>query len=199
MVDRGDGDIWYVANGSSRIGFQGITSGVAGETSIPTANSGPYGIATAPDLNLYYTESAVDKIGRITNLFTAQSEISLTSGTVPEQIVRGPDGNLWFAENGTSKIGRLSSNSFSVTGEFPTLTPNAAPTGMAVGLDGAIWFTENGLDRIGRITTGGTVSEFASPVTGLGLRGIAVARDGSLWFCEPGAGLNPGRIGKLVY
>ena len=92
-----------------------------------------------------------------------------------------------------------SSNSFSVTGEFPTLTPNAAPTGMAVGLDGAIWFTENGLDRIGRITTGGTVSEFASPVTGLGLRGIAVARDGSLWFCEPGAGLNPGRIGKLVY
>ena len=107
LVDRGDGDIWYVANGSSRIGFQGITSGVAGETSIPTANSGPYGIATAPDLNLYYTESAVDKIGRIHDLFTAQLEISLTSGTVPEQIVRGPDGNLWFAENGTSKIGRL--------------------------------------------------------------------------------------------
>jgi virginiamycin B lyase len=199
LVDRGDGNIWYVANGSSRIGFQGISSGVAGETSIPTANSGPFGIATAPDLNLYYTESGVDKIGRITNLFTAQSEISLTSGTVPEQIVRGPDGNLWFAENGTSKIGRLSPNSFFVSGEFPTLTPNAAPTGMVVGLDGAIWFTENGLDRIGRITTGGTVSEFASPVTGLGLRGIAVAPDGSLWFCEPGTGLNPGRIGKLVY
>jgi virginiamycin B lyase len=199
LVDRGDGNIWYVANGSSRVGFQGISSGVAGETSIPTANSGPFSIATAPDLNLYYTESAVDKIGRITNLFTAQSEITLTSGTVPEQIVRGPDGNLWFAENGTSKIGRLLPSPFVVSGEFPTLTPNAAPVGMVVGSDGAIWFTENGLDRIGRITTGGTVSEFASPVTGLGLRGIAVAGDGSLWFCEPGTGLNPGRIGKLVY
>lgn len=199
LVDRGDGNIWYVANGSSRVGFQGITSGVAGETSIPTANSGPYGIATAPDLNLYYTESSVDKIGRIANLFTTQSEITLTPGTAPEQIVRGPDGNLWFAENGPSKIGRLSPSSFSVTGEFPTLTPNAAPTGMVVGLDGAIWFTENGLDQIGRITTGGTVTEFASPVTGLGLKGIAVAPDGSLWFCEPGTGLNPGRIGKLVY
>ena len=49
LVDRGDGTIWYVASGNSpEIGFQGISSGVAGETSIPTANSGPYGIATAP-------------------------------------------------------------------------------------------------------------------------------------------------------
>ena len=167
LVDRLDGNIWYVANGSSRVGFQGVTSGVAGETSIPTASSGPIGIATAPDNNLYYTESAVDKIGRIANLFTAQSEISLTTGTIPESIVRGPDGNLWFTENGTSKIGRLSPNSFSVTGEFPTLTPNSAPVGITVGQDGALWFTETGLDKIGRITTGGTVTEFTSPVTGL--------------------------------
>ncbi len=199
LVDRGDGNIWYVANGSSRVGFQGTTSGVAGETSIPTANSGPYGIAAAPDNNLYYTESATDKIGRVTNLFTAQSEITLTAGTIPEGIVRGPDGNLWFAEFGTSKIGRLSPNSFSVTGEFPTLTANAAPTGITVGQDGALWFTESGQDKIGRITTGGTVTEFASPVTGLGLKGIAVAPDGSLWFAESGVAPNPGRIGKLVY
>jgi len=199
LVDRLDGNIWYVANGSSRVGFQGISSGVAGETSIPTANSAPFGITTAPDNNLYYTESATDKIGRIANLFTAQSEISLTAGTVPESIVRGPDGNLWFTENGTNNIGRLSPNSFSVTGEFPTLTPNSQPVGITVGQDGALWFTENGLDKVGRITTGGTVSEYASPVTGLGLKGIGTAPDGSLWFAEPGIGLNPGRVGKLVY
>jgi virginiamycin B lyase len=199
LVDRLDGNIWYVANGSSRVGFQGISSGVAGETSIPTANSGPFGIAAAPDNNLYYTESSTDKIGRIANLFTAQSEISLTAGTVPEQIVRGPDGNLWFTEFGSNKIGRLSPNSFAVTGEFPTLTPNAGPTGITVGQDGALWFTETGLDKIGRITTGGTVSEYTSPVTGLGLRGIGVAPDGSIWFAEPGSGLSPGRVGKLVY
>jgi virginiamycin B lyase len=199
LVDRGDGTIWYAANGSSRVGFQGSSSGTAGETSVPTSNSGPYGIATAPDNNLYLTESNADQIDRVTNLFTQQSEISLTAGSVPESIVRGPDGNLWFTENGTSKVGRLSPGSFSVTGEFPTLTPNAAPTGIVVGRDGALWFTENGLDRIGRITMGGTVSEYASPVGGLGLRGIAAAPDGSLWFCEPGTGQSPGRIGKLVY
>jgi virginiamycin B lyase len=199
LVDRGDGNIWYVANGSSRVGFQSISGGTAGETSIPTANSAPFGIATAPDNNLYYTESATDKIGRITNLFTAQSEISLTTGTTPKDIVRGPDGNLWFTESGRNNIGRLSPNSFSVTGEFPTTTPNSAPWSITVGQDGALWFTENGQDRIGRITTGGTVTEFASPVTGLALQGIGTAPDGSLWFCEPGSGANPGRVGKLVY
>jgi virginiamycin B lyase len=199
LVDRGDGSVWYVANGSSRIGFQGITSGVAGETSIPTSNAAPFGIATAPDNNLYYTESAVDKIGRTANLFATQSEVSLTAGTVPEGIVRGPDGNVWFAENGRNMIGRLSPSSFSVTGEFPTLTPNSEPTSLVLGHDSAIWFTETGLDRIGRITTSGAMSEFISPVTGLGLRGIAVARDGSIWFAELGTGLNPGRVGKLVY
>lgn len=199
LVDRGDGTIWYVANGSSRVGFQSISGGTAGETSVPTANSAPFGIAAAPDGNLYYTENAVDQIGRITNLFTSQSEISLTTGTHPEQIVLGPDNNLWFTENGTNKIGRLSPNSFSVTGEFPTATANSAPVGIVAAKDGALWFTENAQDKIGRITTGGTISEYPSPVTGLGLRGIAVAPDGSLWFCEPGIGANPGRIGKLVY
>ena len=199
LVDRLDGNIWYVANGSSRVGFQGISSGVAGETSIPTANSGPFGIAAAPDNNLYYTESSTDKIGRIANLFTAQSEISLTAGTVPEQIVRGPMATCGSPGIRSNKIGRLSPNSFAVTGEFPTLTPNAGPTGITVGQDGALWFTETGLDKIGRITTGGTVSEYTSPVTGLGLEGIGVAPDGSIWVAEPGSGLSPGSVGKLVY
>jgi virginiamycin B lyase len=203
LVDRIDGNIWYVANGSSRVGFLSYNGSTAGETSVPTASSGAWGIATAPDNNLYYTEANTDKIGRITDLFHPQSEITLTAGTQPHDIVRGPDGNLWFTEFLRGNIGRLSPNSFSVTGEFPTLTPLSGPEGISVGQDGALWFTEPGsagsIDRIGRITTGGTVTEFASPVTGLGLRGIATAPDGSLWFAEPGTGLNPGRIGKLVY
>ncbi len=203
LVDRLDGNIWYVGNGSARVGFLSYSGATAGETSVPTANAGPFGIATAPDNNLYYTEQNVDKIGRITDLFHPQSEITLTAGTQPKDIVRGPDGNLWFTEYLRGNIGRLSPNSFSVTGEFPTLTPISGPWGITVGQDGALWFTEQGsalsIDRIGRITTGGTVSEYPSPVTGLALQGIATAPDGSLWFCEPGSGLNPGRIGKLVY
>jgi len=199
LVDRGDGNVWYVATTGNHVGFQGISSGIAGETTVPTASSGVYGISTAPDNNLYFTESAVDKIGRTSNLFGTITEIALTAGTGPLQIVRGPDGNVWFTENGRNNIARLSPNSFSVTGEFPTITPNSNPTGITAGADGALWFTETGVDMIGRVTTGGSVTEYASPVAGLGMKGIAVAPDGSLWFAEPGTGLNPGRVGKLVY
>jgi streptogramin lyase len=204
LVDRGDGNIWYVANGSSRVGFLSYNGSLAGETSVPTASAGPFSIATAPDNDLYYTENNVDKIGRIHDLFSPQSEITLTAGTHPHDIIRGPDGNLWFTEFDRGNIGRLSPNSFSVTGEFPTLTPLSGPWSLTVGQDGAIWFSEQGstgstVDKVGRITTGGTVSEYPSPVTGLSMQGIATAPDGSIWFCEPGAGANPGRIGKLVY
>ena len=204
LVDRGDGNIWYVAYGSSRTGFTSYNGSLAGETSIPTAAAGPFDIAAGSDNNLYYTETNADKIGRIHDLFSAQSEIALTAGTQPRDIVRGPDGNLWFTEYTRGNIGRLSPNSFSVTGEFPTLTPLSGPWSLTVGQDNAIWFTEQGstgstVDKIGRITTGGTVSEYPSPVTGLLMQGIATAPDGSLWFAEPGAGANPGRIGKLVY
>jgi virginiamycin B lyase len=196
LVDRGDGNIWYTGNAGDHIGYQGITSGTSGETTIPTANSDPYGIAEGPDLNLYFSESApgVDKIGRLNNLFGVTGELHLTAGSTPEGVVRGPDGNIWIAESGTSKIARLSPNSFSVTAEFPTVSPNAFPRDIRVGQDGALWFTESGLSRIGRVTTGGVASEYAIPTVNAGLEGLGVAPDGSIWFCE-----TVGKVGKLVY
>jgi virginiamycin B lyase len=110
-------------------------------------------------------------------------------------MVLGPDGNLWFPESETNKIARLSTTSFSVTGEFSTLTPNATPIGIVVGGDGALWFTESTADKIGRITTGGLVTEYTSPLKGLGIFGIAVAPNGSLWFTER----NVSKIGELIY
>ncbi|GAC1658729.1 MAG: virginiamycin B lyase [Candidatus Elarobacter sp.] len=201
LMDRGDGNVWYTGSGGNHVGFQGLTSGISGETTIPTANSRPFGISTAPDNNVYFTESNTDKIGRISDLFGTVSELAIRPNSQPGQMVRGPDGNLWFVESAqpVSRIGRLNPTSFSVTGEFPTVTPMSSPTGIVVGQDGALWFTENAADKIGRVTTSGAVSEFSSPVVGLSMKGIAVAPDGSLWFCEPGSGLNPGRIGKLVY
>jgi virginiamycin B lyase len=203
LVDRGDGNVWYVGLSGNHVGYQGISSGVAGETTIPTAASQPYGIATAPDNNLYFSESAggVDKIGRIASLFGTITEVGLPAGSHPLQIVLYPQyGQLVFTENGTNKIGILDPGSFSVIRELPTLTPSSQPTGIAVGHDSAVWFTETGLDKIGRLEMdNNTQTEYTSPVTGLGLQGIAVAPDGSLWFTEPGSGLNPGRIGKLVY
>jgi virginiamycin B lyase len=213
LTDRGDGNLWFAGYTGNHVGFQGITSGVSGETTVPTPNSHPYGIAPAPDLNLYFTENAVDQLGRIPMLFGAITEVPLATGSSPRQIVRGPATEttcgggpcMWFTEFGTSRVARLNPAGWPAPtiNEFPTVTASSGPTGITVGKDGGLWFTEPGnsvqLDKIGRVSINGTVSEYSSPVTGLGLQGIGVAPDGSIWFAESGTGLNPGRVGKLVY
>ena len=209
LTDRGDGNVWFTGNTGNHVGFQGLTSGVSGETTIPTPNSKPFGIAPAPDLNLYFTENAVDQLGRIPMLFGAITEVPLPTGSAPSQIVRGPSTEtscgggpcMWFTEFGTSRVARLNPAGWPAPtiDQFPTVTASSSPLGLVAGKDGALWFTESGLDRVGRVSVNGTVSEYTSPVTGLGLKGIAVAPDGSIWFAESGTGLNPGRAGKLVY
>ncbi|HWT07318.1 MAG TPA: hypothetical protein VN224_16245 [Xanthomonadales bacterium] len=209
LTDRGDGNVWFTGFTGNHVGFQGLTSGVSGETTVPTPNSHPYGIAPAPDLNLYFTENAVDQLGRIPMLFGAVTEVPLPTGSAPTQIVRGPATEtscgggpcMWFTEFGTSRVARLNPAGWPAPtiDQFPTTTASSNPLGITAGKDGALWVTESGLDRIGRVSVNGSVSEYTSPVTGLGLKGIAVAPDGSIWFAESGTGLNPGRVGKLVY
>jgi virginiamycin B lyase len=208
LTDRGDGNIWFTGFTGNHVGFQGITSGVSGETTVPTPNAHPYGIAPAADLNLYFTENAVDQLGRIPMLFGAITEVPIATGSAPTQIVRGPATEtscggspcMWFTEFGTSRVARLNPAGWPAptVDEFPTTTASSNPIGIAAGRDNALWFTESGLDRIGRVSVNGSVSEYTSPVTGLGLKGIAIAPDGSIWFAESGTGLNPGRVGKLV-
>jgi streptogramin lyase len=205
LTDRKDGTIWYAASGTNHVGYFAYAGLGYPETSVPTTNSDPFGIATGSDGNIYVTEAAADRIDRIVAPYASQSEYALTPGSLPESIVPGPDGNLWFTETAGDKIGVLQPSTFSVIAEYPVLTRNAGPTGLTVGADGALWFTEPGgtvgtVDHIGRVTTNGTVTEYPLPTTGYNVRGIAAARDGSLWFCEPGTSSgSAGRIGKLVY
>jgi len=66
------------------------------EFAVPTSNSAPRGITAAPDGNLWFTEEAGNKIGRISPT-GAISEFPLAVGAMPGGIVAGPDGNLWFS------------------------------------------------------------------------------------------------------
>jgi hypothetical protein len=67
--------------------------------------SAPAGIAAGPDGNLWFTESRVSRIGRITPA-GAVTEFELTPGSRPAGIAAGPDGNMWFAGQG-GRIGRI--------------------------------------------------------------------------------------------
>src|SRR5437773_1372460 len=52
-------------SGADSIAFN-IAVGAIAETAIPTANSLPIGITSGPDSNLWFTENAGNRIGRIT-------------------------------------------------------------------------------------------------------------------------------------
>src|SRR5437870_5834027 len=103
------------------------------EFAVPTSNSAPSGITAGPDDNLWFTEEAGNKIGRISPT-GAISEFPLAVGAMPGGIVAGPDGNLWFTERGANKIGRIS-----LTGdlaEFPIPTAASNPWRISTGGDG---------------------------------------------------------------
>ena len=161
----------------------------------PAAN--PENITAGPDGNLWFTESHIDRIGRITP-FGNVTEFSagITAGANPESIVAGPDGNLWFTENAGNRIGRISPTG-TVT-EFTTgISPGAFPEGIAAGPDGNLWFTEpfvGGVGGIGRITPAGLVTEFKDSISpDASTESIVAGPDGNLWFTER-TGDNIGRV-----
>jgi sugar lactone lactonase YvrE len=72
--------------------------------------SNPSGITAGPDGNLWFTESAVNKIGRISPRGTITEFPVPTTGSGPDGITAGPNGNLWFTEYDGNKIGRITSS-----------------------------------------------------------------------------------------
>ncbi len=160
---------------------------VAIEFPIPTADSLPIGIAAGPDGALWFTESAGNKIGRITTAGSiTEFPIPTTGGA--NLITAGPDGNLWFTAS--NKIGRVTTAG-AIT-EFPV--PNGGLYAIAVGPDCNLWFTEQDADKIGRITTAGVVTEFPIPTANSYPHGIAVGADGNLWFTE----LFGSKVGRIT-
>jgi streptogramin lyase len=106
---------------------------------------------SGPECNLWFTESAGNKIGRITTTGAA-TEFSVPSGNTAYWITVGPDGNLWFTEYGGNAIGRMTVAGAMV--EFPVPTSGSAPLGITLGRDGNLWFTEINGSKIGRLNLG---------------------------------------------
>jgi streptogramin lyase len=159
---------------------------------VPTLGSLPTGIAAGPDGNVWFTEQAGNRIGRITPGGVITEFLVVTAGSAPTGITQGPDGNLWFTQRSIDRIGRITPSG--VVTEFLLPTPGAAPTGITAGPDGNLWFTEQAANQIGRITPGGVVTEFLLPTPGNAPTGITAGPDGNLWFTEQAAN----RIGRIT-
>ncbi len=157
-----------------------------------TGSAQPWGITAGPDGNLWFAESAGDRIGRITPTGTiTEFTTGVTAGSHPTSITVGPDHNLWFTEQNGSRIGQITTAG--VVTEF-TAGISGSATDITAGPDGNLWFTE-AAGRIGKITIAGVVTEYTAGITaGAVPLGIAAGADGNLWFTEN----NGNRIGRIT-
>jgi streptogramin lyase len=153
-----------------------------------TAGAGVYGITTGPDGNLWFTEFAGNRIGRLNPATGAVTEFSngITAGAQPDDITAGPDGNLWFTERKGNRIGKINPATGVVTEYSVGISPNAGLSGIAAGPDGNLWFTEpyGNYRKIGKINpTTGVITEYTSGINSA-LLDVTAGPDGNLWFTQ---------------
>jgi hypothetical protein len=141
-----DGALWFTEGIGNKIG-RITTAGSFTEYPVPTASSGPWGIAMGPDGALWFTELDAGNIGRITTAGAVTEYPTPTASSGPAIIVVGPDGALWFTEDAANNIGRITTAG--LINEYPVPTASSDPRGLILGPDGTLWFTEHDGNKIG--------------------------------------------------
>jgi streptogramin lyase len=150
------------------------------EYPLPTASSNPTAITKGSDGNLWFIETAANKLGRITTVGTITEFAIPTPNSGLAGITSGPDGNIWFTESTGNKIGKITADG-SIT-EYPLPKANSSPTSITAGPDGNIWFIEQ--MAIGKITPIGITAEYPSSTVLSPSSQITGGPDGNLWFTE---------------
>src|SRR4030095_10482284 len=112
------------------------------EYNIPTSDSEPGGIVAGPDAAVWFVETAVNKIGRISiDGVVTEYAVPTAHAIDTDQgfLAVGPDSALWFNEDRVNQIGRIT-----VEGE---ITEFDLPKGLSpireliTAPDGALWVT----------------------------------------------------------
>jgi len=83
------------------------TTGAITETGVPTPNSSPSGIAVSADGSVWFSEPAIDRIGRLAPR-GGIADWPLPDSGFPYGVASGPDGAAWFTEFTGGRIGRAS-------------------------------------------------------------------------------------------
>jgi len=152
-----------------------------------TTASGPAGIVTGADGNLWFTEAGGDAISSIKGDGTDYTSHPLSGDgfVTPIGDALGPDGNVWFGDYCTNLVGKITPSATPVITPYDTQTDEGTVT-FAAGLDGNIWFSEcynpSGAGVVSSIdTASGILNEIAVPNDGAPYP-VALGPDGNVWF-----------------
>ena len=158
-----------------------IPPGVVTEFPVPTASGFPTYITSAAG-DLWFSETAANKIGRITTA-GAITEFSAGAATTPYDIITGPDGRPWFGALTATALGRV--NASGAVKLVPIPTASAHPEQLVADKPhNSIWFAERLGQKIGvyNLTTK-LITEYSAPIPSR-LAGIALDSNGNVWFSD---------------
>jgi virginiamycin B lyase len=154
-----------------------------------SSNARPFDITAGPDGALWFTESGIDRIGRITTSGNIQEfSTGITAGATPYGITTGPDGRLWFAEYGRGVLGAITTSG--TASEYPG---GNTIREIAVGPDGKLWSTEQANIAIDSTTTSGSLTSWSAGSIAGATIGITKGPDNALWYVSD-TGNKVGRI-----
>lgn len=212
----GNASVGEIAAGFSTHMWASQTNGASGDNTIirigfdgsqllintPTSNSSPGGLTTGPDGDMWFAESNVGQLARISMPAGPVTEFPLLSASEqPIGVTTGADGNLWFIDANVGIVGKMTTAG-AVT-EYQ-LTHIQAGRGMTTGPDGNVWFagfhdtSGQFTAYVGKITPAGAVTEYQIPgFSGLAV-GITTAPDGNLWAAADSADDSRGFIVRVT-
>ena len=110
LIEGPDSQIWFTENTLNKVATDDTFSGmVAGDYSVPTAESGPYMMARAPNGGIWFTESepVAGKIVNVARNGVMTEYLVPTPKNEPKGIAVAPDGDVWFTEEVGNKIGQV--------------------------------------------------------------------------------------------
>ena len=187
----------YVADAEAHTVLRFPVSGA-----LPPLNISASDVARAPDLSLYFTDSAAGIVQRIplsggTTLAAGGADPARGDGGVgtvallnhPSGVVADAAGNLYIADRDNHRVRRVASDG-TITTIAPAVVSNvtwSAPSGVSIDAAGNVYVVDTGLKQVVRIAPAGTAQLVAPHLLTAPVAAVADAL-GNVYIADAGAG-----------
>lgn len=157
-----DGDVWFVEQGTNRLGMYDPVNGSFRQYQIPTSGSTPSSVAVDSAGNVWFTELTANNLGELPFGASAITEISVphSSATVagfsqkldcgPGPVLTDPRGSIWVGCLFSDQVDEyFPGNGTFARFDLPVF--NSAPAGLALDGKGNLWFTAADAQMLGKM------------------------------------------------
>ncbi len=119
---------------------------------IPTNNSGPNAIISAPNDTFWFVEFTAGKLGEFFGQNDSFKEFQIPeNNSIPSSLAIDGLGNIWFSDqSGSGSIWKFDPSTAKFA-QFDTLTKKSTPLFILADQQNDIWFTEITADKIGEL------------------------------------------------